>query len=37
MILGKNFGFFYLQMHKNCVAPPCFSASQDKAFAYKKL
>ena len=34
MIIGKSFVlFFYL--HINYVTPPCFSASQDKAFAYK--
>ena len=34
MIIGKSF-FFYLHLHINCVAPPCFTASQDKAFAYR--
>ena len=27
--------FFYPHLHINIVAPPCFSASQDKAFANK--
>ena len=36
MIIGKSFVFyFYPHLHINCVAPPCFSASQDKVFAYK--
>ena len=36
MIIGKSFVVvFYPHLHINCVAPPCFSASQDKAFAYK--
>ena len=34
MIIGKSF-FFYPHSNINCVALPCFSASQDKAFAYK--
>ena len=35
MIIGKSFVVvFYLHLHINCVAPLCFSASQDKAFAY---
>ena len=34
MIIGKIF-FFYPHLHINCVAPPCFRASQDKAFAHK--
>ena len=31
----KLFFFFYPHLHVNCVAPPCFSASHDKAFAYE--
>ena len=38
MMIGKSFEvFFYPHLHINCVAPPCFRARHDKAFASKKV